>query len=161
MKIKTVGTLVVLVICSVFLLAGCESLGKKFTRKRPQQVGPAQGMVLQPAEYGQESREDRYAKSFLYWKSWHSEFIDALQGTNHKRQIETLDEALKNLVDLRGLVDEGRAAKLDARIKRMEQLRARVADDIYFSRRAENIDEAETLWRGIMADLKDRQHPAQ
>jgi hypothetical protein len=154
MKPRQLRLFAVGVLCIACALAGCESLGKKFIRKKPKQEGPVEGMVARPEEYpGGGSREDRYAKSFLYWKSWFGEFIDSLQEKNHKRQVETFNEALKNLMDIRGLVDEERARKLDGRVKQLEQLRAQFASDIYFARASDNAREAEKIERGIMTDL--------
>ena len=155
MKRSHFSLLAVCVICAMLALCGCESLGKKFIRKKPKAEGPVAGMVARPEEYaGQESREDRYAKSFLYWKSWYSEFVDALREPSHKRQFETLDESLKYLAEIRDLVDAKRAQKIDGRIKQLGEFRARVAQDVYFTRAADLQLEADRIGRQIMDDLK-------
>lgn len=142
-----------LCIAACCMASGCESLVKKFARKSKGPEKPVE-MVLEPQDYGGRlPSEELYDQYFLYWKSWQDEFSDSLSGTSHKRQLDTASEALKNLGEMRKLLVEETAKKLDVYIAQMEALKKDVGSDIYQARSSAYADRAQKLRRQIMSDF--------
>jgi hypothetical protein len=143
---------------SFFILTslGCDAFVRKFTRKPKKENLPQEEMVLVPEEYkGVEmTREELYRQYFLFWKSWQDELINALYDkASHKRQLSCAEEALKNLEDLRELLNEEQKKKLDIYISQSKELQGFIAKDLYGSDRAFNAQKAERLKRNILRDF--------
>jgi len=140
----------------VFQLAGCESLGRKFVRKPDPNSLKKEEVVFAPEEYKGEgvTNTDLYRQYFLYWRTWQDELIDSLEPNgNHKRQVDSLNEGLKNLDNLKPLIKPDAAARLEAHIKDLRELREAVIKDDYFNRVADNRRRAERIKRSIFNDF--------
>jgi hypothetical protein len=146
------------VMCSVLFvcvcMCGCESLARKFVRK-PKEPAKPHDVLLQPEDYAgrKPGGKELYDQYFLYWKSWQDEFTAALSGASRKRQEDTAKEALKNLTEMRGLLDEQSQQKLDVYIRRFERLQETVDSDTYGANVPGHVAEAEKLRRGIMSEF--------
>ena len=140
-------------VCSTLL--GCEAFVKKFTRK-PKKEKPAEEMVVQPEEYPSlfKNKEEAYSQYFLYWKSWQDELINALSsGMSQKKQLSCIEQAIKNLTQLRSLLDEEKAAAMEPYIRESQDLRDGIADDTYSRNANGNRFTAEKLKRSILRDF--------
>jgi hypothetical protein len=140
----------------IFQLSGCESLGRKFVRKPNPDSLKKEEVVFAPEEYKGEgvSNADLYRQYFLYWRTWQDELIDSLDSNgNRKRQIDTLNEGLKNLDNIKALIKPEAAAKLETYIKDLLGLREAIIKDDYANRVAENRRQAERIKRGILNDF--------
>jgi hypothetical protein len=140
----------------VFQLAGCESLGRKFVRKPNPESLKKEEVVFAPQEYKSEgvTNADLYRQYFLYWRTWQDELIDSLEAKgNRKRQIDTLNEGLKNLDNLKPLIKPEAAARLDAYIQDLIELREAVIKDDYSNRVTGNRRQAERIRRNILNDF--------
>jgi len=140
-------------LCSTLL--GCEAFVKKFTRKPNKEKAPEE-MVLQPEEYPSlfKNNQEAYQQYFLYWQSWQEELGNALLSVNsQKKQLSCIDQAIKNLTQLKTLLDEGKAAALDAYIQQSLALREDIAADIYAQNTNANRFAAEKLKRNIMRNF--------
>jgi len=139
----------------VFLL-GCEAFVRKFTRKPQKEDLPRQELVLVPQEYSgpQMTKEELYRHYFLYWKSWHGELIVSLypQG-NHKKQMECINEAIKNLTKTKGLLSAERNKEVDAYLLQLENLKDLISRDVYGNNTVNTRAKAEQLKRNILRDL--------
>ena len=161
---KYAGRVIVLCVGLIFLInsAGCESLSRKFVRKSKKEIEPVQ-MVLSPEEYTGPAmtKEEKYRHYFFYWKSWHDELIQALsEGENKKKQLDSAEEAMRNLIIVRGLLDAERQKALDGYITRLQELTREVKNDSYNSDAAGLRSRAETLKMEInngfsCSDVKD------
>ncbi len=94
---------------------GCEALQRKLTRtsKHPQ---PAPGPIFQFQDYSRAVTPlDRYRKHYLMFQYWNGELLDALQHPPlyGKRYRHASSESLAELEQLRGLLAEEAAARLD------------------------------------------------
>ncbi|MDP2043978.1 MAG: hypothetical protein Q8K15_02275 [Candidatus Omnitrophota bacterium] len=128
-------------------LAGCESFARKFTRKS-KKADQAVEMVLTPEEYKgpNMTKEEIYRQYFLFWKSWQDELINALvQRSSLKKKIDCAREALKNLVNMRGLLVAPSQKNLDVYIAKSRDLISDMQSDIYGSNDNRNIQTAERL----------------
>lgn len=142
----------------VFLFAssGCDAFVRKFTRKPKKEASPQEEMVLSPEEYkgAQMSKEELYRQYFLFWKSWQDELINSLAGkASQKKQIACLEEAIKNLVNLKSLLDQSLQNKLDTSIVQMQELANEVRKDLYGNNAAIHEQKAERIKRSILRDF--------
>ena len=135
------------VFCLLISVIGCESFARKFTRKS-KKTGQAVEMVLTPEEYKgpNMTKEEIYRQYFLFWKSWQEELINAfVQRSSLKKRIDCGQEALKNLVNMRGLLVALAQKNLDAYIAKTRDLISDMQSDIYGSNDNRNIQKAERL----------------
>lgn len=142
----------------IFLItsSGCDAFVRKFTRKPKTEELPQEEMVLVPEEYkgAQMSKEELYRQYFLFWKSWQDELINSLAGkASQKKQIACLEEAIKNLVNLKSLLDQSLQDKLDASILQMQELANEVRKDLSGNNSAIHEQKAERIKRSILRDF--------
>lgn len=140
----------------VFSLLGCDAFVRKFTRKPKKDNLEKEEMVLVPEEYQgpQMSKEELYRQHFLFWKSWHDEFIFVLvPNSNHKKQVDCVNEAIKNLNNLRTLLNDAGQKKLDVYIGRLSELKNSVAKDLYGASITKSRLSAERIKRDILRDF--------
>jgi hypothetical protein len=137
-------------------LCGCEAFVRKFTRKPKKENIARVEIVVAPEEYRgpRLSKEELYRQYLLYWKSWQDELITSLSGgANHKKQIGCVSEAIKNLLNLRALLNEEKQKKLDIYIGRSNDLKDLITKDSYGSRIAGNRQNAERIKKDILRDF--------
>jgi hypothetical protein len=140
----------------VFQLSGCESVARKFVRKPAPEEMKKEEVVFAPQEYKGEGvpNIDLYRQYFLYWRTWQDELIDSLESNgNRKRQIDSLDEGLKNLGNIKLLIKPEAVTRLEVQIKRLLELRAAVIKDNYANRVTDNRRQAERIRRDILKDF--------
>ena len=128
-------------------LVGCESFARKFTRKSKKSEQAIE-MVLVPEEYKgpNMTKEEIYRQYFLFWKSWQDELINALaQNASLKKKIDCAQEALKNLVNMRGLLIAPAQKNLDLYVVRSRDLISDMQSDTYGANNNRNIQSAERI----------------
>lgn len=136
----------------IFGLLGCEAFVRKFTRK-PKKRMPEVEMVLAPQEYTSlfSDKEEEYRQYFLYWQSWQDEFINALlYAKSHKKQMSCLDEAIKNLTQVKSLLIADKQKDLDSYIKQLCDLKNELSKDTYTTNANLYRNRAEKIKRGIL-----------
>mgnify|MGYP003394751477 CR=1 FL=1 len=124
-----------LILLLIFSLLGCEAFVRKFTRKPNKEKVPEE-MVLAPEEWKgpQMTQEERYRQYFLFWQSWHDELINAFLGdASPKKKLDCAAQAIKNLVGMRGLLNENRQKQLDVYLRQFNDLKDEIKSDIYGS----------------------------
>jgi hypothetical protein len=138
----------------VITLVGCEALARKFTRKSKKEA-PAEEMLLAPEEYKgpNMTKEELYRQYLLFWKSWQDELIESLSRGNHKKQMECVQEAIKNLQQMRGLLVADQQKKIDIYITQLQDLRDYINRDVYGVSSRGNASTAERIRRNILRDL--------
>jgi hypothetical protein len=135
---------------------GCEAFVRKFTRKPKKEDLPQEEMVLAPEEYKgpQMSTEELFRQYFLFWKSWQDEIITSLSGKlSHKRQLSCTEEALKNLNNLKELLNQEMQKKIDIYIGQLGELRTLIAQDVYSNNASFYIQKAERIKRNVLRDF--------
>jgi hypothetical protein len=138
-------------------MTGCEAFIRKFTRK-PKGPEVQEPPVLAPEEYKgpQTSKEEQYRQFFIFWRSWQDELIQALlfvQNPNYKKQVDCVNEAIKNLATMRVYLKPEKQKKLDEFIVKMNDLKSEVARDLYGRNLNWNRLRAEKLRRDIIRDF--------
>ena len=136
-------------------LIGCEAFTRKFTRKSKNENLPQTEMVLVPEEYRSTmSKEELYRQYFLFWKSWHDELINSLSiGANHKKQIGSANEAIKNLEQLKAYLNAEKQKELDIYLNQLKTLKELITKDAYGSNFSVNRYTAESIRRSILRDF--------
>ncbi len=152
---KQIAQMIILfsVFCFLFSVIGCEAFVRKFRRKPKKKRIPAEEMVLIPEEYPSlfASKKEEYRQYFLFWKSWQDEFINSLlYAKSHKKQMTCLDEAIKNLIQFRGLILAKKQKNLDEYIKAMKNIRQQLSKDTYTTRATHYRNEAEKIKRNVL-----------
>lgn len=146
------------VFCLLFSAIGCDAFVRKFTRKPKREV-PKEEFILAPEEYKtpQIPKDELYQKYFLFWKSWHDELINSLSvGANHKKQIYCVNEAIKNLGQMRVLLSEIKQEELSVYINQMQGLKGSLIDDPYGNVISKDRLAAERIKRNILRDFSYR-----
>lgn len=137
-------------------LCGCDAFVRKFTRKPKKENLPQEEMVLAPVEYKAPvvTKEALYRQYLLYWKSWQDELIESLlNNRNHKKQLDCIVQALKNLEQLKVLLKEAQQKKLSGYIKQLNDLKDSIEKDPYFNNVAASRMAAERIKRDILRDF--------
>jgi len=161
MKLKThnlrfIATLRFLVIFLLALsLTGCDAFVRKFTRKPKKENMPKEEMVLEPQEYKPTmSKEELYRQYFLYWQSWQDELIDSLtHSANHKKQVSCIDQAIKNLLYVRNMLNPEKQKQLDVYLNQLTALQDDIKADVYGANFSINRTAAERLKMRILRDF--------
>lgn len=141
----------------IFSLIGCDAFVRKFTRKHKKSDSEREELVLVPQEYKNTmSKEQIYRQYFLFWKCWQDELIEALNNTaalNHKKQVSCAEEALKNLVQLRTLLNSAEQKRLDICIGQLSDLKEAIKQDTYGGNFAMNRWKAEHIKMRILREF--------
>ena len=128
----------IIFIVSLFLLVnliGCEAFVRKFTRKSKKEKAPEE-MVLAPEEWKgpQMTKVERYRQYLDFWESWHDELINALVvNISQKKKLDCMEQATKNLIGMRSLLNESKQKQLDVYLRQMSELKNSIKSDIYGS----------------------------
>ena len=136
----------------LFSALGCEAFVRKFTRK-PKKDKAREEMVLAPEEWKgpQMTREEMYRQYYTFWQAWQEELINALsRNAPLKKKNDCAGQAVKNLLGMRGMLNETRQKQLDVYLKQMNGLLSAVKADIYGASNNSNRQSAEKVKRNIM-----------
>ena len=156
MKLLTYNLqLKVLVVFLIFSLIGCDAFVRKFTRKS-KKADTSEELVLFPEEYKPSTdKAGLYHQYFLFWKSWQDELIESLlTSDSHKRWVSCAEQALKNLVQMKGLLKPELQKKLNAYISRMSSLLDSLRNDLYGRNNNYYRSQAEHLRLDIMQQFR-------
>jgi len=137
----------------VYGLVGCDAFVRKFTKKPKQENNLQEEMVLAPEEYKAPnmSKEELYRQYFLFWKSWQDELIESLQQRkSQKKQLDCVEEGIKNLINLRVLLNEAMQNKLDIYIDKLKDLKNAISQDLYSNNALNNAHDAERIKMDIL-----------
>lgn len=125
---RKLALVTVFFVAGVLCLTGCESLRKKFTRKR-KSADTKEAMVIVPRDYNANPLppDVRYKQYFVYWKSWNQELVTALNDqASFKKIIGCVEQARINLAKMTTLLKEDRAKELEVYLKKTEDLKAEI-----------------------------------
>ncbi|MDD5595681.1 MAG: hypothetical protein PHY94_05500 [Candidatus Omnitrophica bacterium] len=146
---------VIWVLSFVIFLSGCDAFVRKFTRKTKKENMPKEEMVLEPQEYKPTmSKEELYRQYFLYWQSWQDELIESLSHSgNYKKQVSCIDQAIKNLLYVRNMLNPEKQKQLDVYLNQLAALQDDVKADVYGANFSNNRTAAERLKMRILRDF--------
>jgi len=147
--------LVFIILALSFELIGCDAFVRKFTRKPKTDENAVPDLVLVPEEYKSNmSKEDLYHKYFSYWQAWHEELMQALYlNLSLKKRVDCSEQAIKNLISLKGLLTVEKQKALDIYINDMKELRDSISSDTYNTDHSLNMSAARRLKLNILKDF--------
>jgi hypothetical protein len=111
---------------------GCEAIVKKFTRK-PKHASARPSPVISFQDYSAGATpQERYRKHYLLFEYWNAELMDELQRAmmNAKRARRASGEAVQELRELRGLLQEPQRAMIDPVIDQRQRLDGQLKADV-------------------------------
>ena len=109
-----------LLILMMVNLTGCETIAKKFRRKKKEVVKMPR--IYQVKKYVKAPSPELYKKHLAYWSSWQSEMIQGL-GENHKKDERSVEEAIGHLKDMQNILIPSKAEEMQPHIEKMEGAR--------------------------------------
>mgnify|MGYP001570228857 CR=1 FL=1 len=125
---KKTALAVVVILSFILMLTGCESLRRKFTRKRKSRE-PQDQMIIVPRDYSAHPfpSDVMYKQYFIYWKSWNQELITSLNDySSYKKILDCVEQAIMNLKKMATYLNEDKSKELEAYIKKTEDLKTQV-----------------------------------
>ena len=133
-------------------LTGCEAFVRKFTRKSKKDRAPEE-MVLAPEEWKgpKMTKEELYRQYYNFWESWQDELVNALiNNASLKKRVGCTEQAIKNLLGMRGMLNETKQKQLDVYLRQVNDLSKAVKSDIYGVSNNSNRQYAERARRNIL-----------
>jgi len=124
-KYRKMAVVVLLFVSGMFLLSGCETLRKKFTRKRKSKDS-TETVVIVPRDYSAHpfANDVLYKQYFVYWKSWNQELVSSLsEAENYKKIDECIDQSLTNMKKMQTYLKEEKAKELGVFVNKTEVLK--------------------------------------
>ncbi len=118
----------VVILSGIFMLTGCESLRKKFTRKRKSKDSQEQ-MIIVPRDYSAHPypSDVMYKQYFIYWKSWNQELITSLNDySTYKKIVDCVEQSIINLKKMATYLNEDKAKALEVYVKKTEDLKTQI-----------------------------------
>ncbi|MBI5144280.1 MAG: hypothetical protein HZA30_04355 [Candidatus Omnitrophica bacterium] len=101
-------------------LTGCETMRKKFTRKKKEPVKMPR--IYQVRKYEKKPTPELYKKHYAFWTSWQSELISVL-GQNHKKDMRCIEEIIGNLSDMQNILVQEKAGRLKTHIDKLVKVK--------------------------------------
>jgi hypothetical protein len=119
--------LILPVIGSIFLITGCADLRQKFIPKKKEDESSTMHYYA-VREYDIKPSLELYTKRYVYWKNWQKEILDVIDNRNHKKIVVALEQAVSNLIDMRNMLVEKKAAELQTYIDEMTDIEMSVKE---------------------------------
>lgn len=120
----------VLVVCLMVTTAGCQSLKKKFTRKKKSTAPEEEFIpVLEPEVYPEkvETNADLYRYHYSLWQVWDRELkTNIADGDSDKRKLYTLEQMVGQLQNLLPLLPDDKKPGLEAILRDMQELKKKL-----------------------------------
>lgn len=120
----------ILIFSCIWFLTGCESLQRKFTRKRKTQETQEE-MIIVPRDYSAHPfpNDVLYKQYFIYWKSWNQELVSSLNDyATYKKILDCVEQAIINLKKMSSYLKDEKAKELEVYIKKTEDLKNEVQE---------------------------------
>lgn len=117
-----------LVLMFILQASACESLRKKFTRRRKTQESN-EVMIVSPRDYGAHPSPNSvmYRQYFTYWKSWNQELVAAFSDrASDKKVLDCINQAIINIRKMSTYLTEDKAAALSVHIQQTQTLQQRI-----------------------------------
>ncbi|MDO8579944.1 MAG: hypothetical protein Q7S13_00520 [Candidatus Omnitrophota bacterium] len=130
-------TLVVCLFIFVVSSAGCQTMRKKFIRKKKKEKEQAQDFipVLEPIDYAAKvyTPQEKYRHHYMLWKVWNDEILNTIAEVggsrlgrgSDKKQKYLLGQLIKELQEMAQWVDASKQQELQAVVDAMNAVLAR------------------------------------
>lgn len=142
---------------AVFGTSGCESLHKKFVRKKKNDDTEVQnGAIYDPVDYPAvvKTSSQIYAQHYALWKVWYGDLMTNVdEGVNDKKTRSTLTQMQEQLAAMRELLNADLQAKVDGYSKELEQLTAEFQKPAELRNKTALSAQVRSLGRRFKSDL--------
>ncbi len=118
-------TVLALLLVATVGLSGCETLPKKFIRKKKEPAHRAATVYLDEGPYQKQFSNEYYYKThFTFWRTWHDDMLNNLTGNSKKLQ-RTAEESYSHLEQMGRYLTPEKKAQLDPLVEEMDRYRKR------------------------------------
>jgi hypothetical protein len=112
-------------------VSGCETLPKKFIRKKKEPAYRPSTVLLDEGPYQKQySNEYYYKQHFTLWRTWHSELITQLGG-NHRQVARAAQESLGHMQDMNRYLKPERQTEMAPLLEEMGKITKRIEAGTY------------------------------
>ena len=124
-------TALVLLVFFAMGLSGCETLPKKFIRKKKEPAYKPSAVYLDEGRYEKQFSNEYYYKThFTFWRTWHDDMLDNLTG-NAKKLQRTAQEAYSHLEQMRNYLKPAKQAQLTPLVDEMAGYRKKIEQSAF------------------------------
>ncbi len=103
---------VVMIFFLILSLSGCETLPKKFIRKKPKPEHTPSVVYIEQGPYQKKFSNEYYYKThFTLWKTWQDEILSNLGG-NSKKVTRAMEEGYSHLDQMNRYLKPGKQTEL-------------------------------------------------
>jgi len=151
-EVKMKRSFIFLLVFLIIIISGCESVRKKFIRKRKEPERQEE-MILVPQDYSKQRlpADIAYLNYYNYWKSWHTELLQFMQeGSNFKKVKTCFEQVLLNLERMKEILTQQKAEQLAEYISKIKQLEIEFEDDFKISI---NLNRIRSKLEGVLNDI--------
>lgn len=111
-----------IVVLVALQLTGCETIPKKFIRKKPKPAYTPSVVYTDQGPYQKQFSNEYYYKThFTLWKSAQDDAMDSAVGGNSKRLRRSLEEAVSHLDQMSHYLKPEKAAELAPRVEELQK----------------------------------------
>ena len=114
----------ILVLAAVLALSGCETLRRKFSRRKTRKAAE-ETMIVAPRDYSEHPfpNDVLYQQYFTYWKAWNQEWVGSLTDKDSLKKIASCGEqTLVNLEKMATYLREEKRGELDVHVEKTRAL---------------------------------------
>ena len=119
-SLKKIKGVTVMLVCVALVLSGCAQIRDKFVRKPKEE--PKGKRYYTVRSYDVTPNMELYTKRYIFWKNWHRELLDKLDGGNHKKIVVAVEQDVSNLWDMYRMLDDEKGDKLKVIIDQMMEM---------------------------------------
>ena len=147
------------ILTTSFLLSGCETLRKKFSRSSKKQEEIAYEPVLDPIDYpaGVYDPLKGYTYHFNMFHVWKKEFISTFyDGIQLKRLRHFLDNMIIQLEEMEKFIPKEKSVELVKRTEEFKKMRKRLDQPEQFQNRSSMKSKTNTMTQYIRSNYQPR-----
>jgi hypothetical protein len=148
---------VLMLVFAVGTTSGCETLRKKFTRRKKNQVVQnEQVAILDPIDYPDKvkSADQAYQEHYSLWKVWMSDLTSIVEdNANEKKVLYTLGQIKEQLTAMRALLRETAQNQMDVYLKEVDDLSLEFEKSAAFRSKSAVVSRIRTLSRNVRNDF--------
>jgi len=126
--IRKISVFAVYSVLVCLLTPGCAELRDKFIRK-PKEEEPVARSYYAVKKYDVDPSLELYTKRYTFWKNWHKEILAVLSDDNQKKIVVAVEQSLSNLMDMRNMLVDEEAEKLQVYIDKMSVMEKRIKEE--------------------------------
>jgi len=107
-------------------LTGCETVQRKFTRKKEKPKHVASAIFFEEGDYQKKFSNDYYYKThYTLWRTWHDDLLDNLTG-NEKKMNRAAEESIGNLQQMQQYLNPEKSAELGVILNDLKDVIGRI-----------------------------------